>query len=124
MALADVTLADGQSTPVNHVFAFVSALDGRVVRSELAAPAEEPKILTIGHREAKRSGVTIRSHLVRWDWTLLDTDGITPFTSNIRINVDVPNPILSDALAKNLAAMVRNFVTEANLIAIVKNSVL
>lgn len=124
MALADITIADGQSTPVNHTFAYVSSLDGKVIRSELAAPAEEPKTLTIGHREAKKSGVTTRSHMVRWDWTVLDDDNITPYIANIRMMFDIPNAVLSDGLAADLAAMVRNFCTGANIQALAKNSVL
>lgn len=116
MALADITLADGQGTPVNHTFTYVrSDANGRVVRSEMAAPAEEPLTLTHAHKDGKVSGKAIRSHLLRVDFTKLDSDGITPRLANIRLMADVDNAILSDALADDMAAYIRNWATSANV---------
>lgn len=123
MALADITLNDGQSTPVAHTFAYVSSENGRVKRTELAAPTEEPLALTMGHRESKSGKTVVRSHLLRVDKTKLDTDGITPHQANIRLMSDVPNPILSDALADDFAAYIRNWATSANVRAWLKGSV-
>lgn len=123
MALADITLNDGQGTPVAHTFAYVSAINNRVIRSELAAPAETPRTLTMAHSESKKGGVTVKSHLLRFDVTLLDTDGITPYTANIRVMADVPSRILSDALADDFAAYVRNYLSSANARAWLKGSV-
>lgn len=123
MALADITLADGQGTPVNHTFAYIGTTNGRVIRSELAASPEEPLHLTFGHSESARNGVKVRSHLMRIDRTKLDSDGITPHVMNIRLMADVPNPVLSDAIADDLAAYVRNWATSANVRAWLKGSV-
>lgn len=123
MALADITLADGQGTPVNHTFAYIGTVNGRVVRSELAASPEEPLTLTQGHSEGVKNGVRIRSHLMRIDRTKLDSDGITPHVMNIRLMADIPNPVLSDAIADDLAAYIRNWASSANVRAWLKGSV-
>lgn len=123
MALADIVIADGQSTPVNHTFTYVSTVNNRVTRSDFAAAAETPLYLSIAHNEAKRAGVPVRSHLLRVDRTVLDSDGITPHVANIRLMCDVPNPVLSDALADDFAAYIRNWATSANVRAWLKNSV-
>lgn len=115
MALADITLNDGQGTPQPHVFTYVSTVNNRVIRSEIAAPPETPRVLSYAHSESKRNGVTTKSHLMRVDWTILDSDGITPHTANIRVMADIPNPILSDALLADLAAMVRNWALAATV---------
>lgn len=123
MALADITLNDGQSTPVAHTFTYVSTQNNRVIRSDFAASPETPLTLSMAHSEAKKSGVTVKSHLLRVDKTVLDTDGITPHLTNIRLMADVPNPVLSDELADDLAAYIRNWATGANIRAWLKGSV-
>lgn len=123
MALADITLNDGQGTPVAHAFTFISAINNRIVRSDLAAAPEAPLTLTIAHSENVRNGSKIRSHLTRFDKTILDGDGITPYVANIRLMADVPNPILTDALADDLAAFIRNWASSANVRAWLKGSV-
>lgn len=123
MALADITLNDGQGTPVAHTFSFISANNNRILRSDLAAAPETPLTLTIAHTENVRNGSRIRSHLTRFDKTIMDTDGITPFIANIRLMADVPNPILSDALADDLAAFIRNWASSANVRAWLRGSV-
>jgi len=123
MALADIILADGQGTPVNHTFIYVSTNNGRVLRSELAASPETPLTHTLAHSERVKNGAKERSHLMRIDRTVLDSDGITPFTANIRLMADVPNTILSDALADDFAAFVRNWATNANVRLWLKGSV-
>lgn len=111
MALADITLADGQGTPVNHTFTYTGTLNNRVIRSELTAPPETPRSLQIAHSSSTKSGITTKSHLMRIDLTVLDSDGVTPYTANIRIMADIPNQILSDALLADMAAYVRNWAT-------------
>lgn len=123
MALADITLADGQGTPVNHTFTYTGTVNNRVIRSELAANPETPLLMTHAHSETKRGNATVKSHLLRIDKTVLDSDGITPHAVNIRIMADIPNPVLSDSLAADLAAFVRNWATAANVQAWVKGSV-
>lgn len=123
MALADITLADGQGTPVNHTFTYIGTVNGRVVRSELAASPEEPLTLTFGHQEGLKNGVKVKSHLMRIDRTKLDSDGVTPHVMNVRLMADVPNPVFSDAVADDLAAYVRNWATSANVRAWLKGSV-
>lgn len=115
MALADITLADGQGTPANHVFTYISTQSNRVIRSELAAPPEQPLLLTFAHSETKISGANGKSHLMRIDKTVLDTDGITQYKANIRLAADIPNSILTDGLADDLAAYIRNWATSANV---------
>lgn len=123
MALADITLNDGQGTPAAHVFSYIAQKDGRVIRSEMAAPAEEPLTLTQAHTERKSGALKIHSHLLRIDKTKLDTDGITPHMANIRLMSDVPAPIYSDALADDFAAFIRNWATSANVRAWLRGSV-
>lgn len=123
MALADITLADGQGSPVSHVFTFISQNGSKTIRSDLAASAETPLLLTIGHATRKVAGKTLGSHLTRIDKTVLDTDGITTYQANIRLMADVPVPIQSDALADDLAAFIRNWATAANVRAWLKGSV-
>lgn len=123
MALADITLNDGQGTPVAHTFTYVTMQGSKVIRRDFAAAPETPLQMTHGHQTATKGGVGVDSHLLRIDVTTLDSDGITPYISNIRIMSDVPRPILSDALADNLAAYVRNWATSANIRAWLRGSV-
>lgn len=115
MALSDITLNDGQGTPVAHTFTYTGTVNNRVIRSELAANPEAPLQMTHAHTESKRNGVTTKSHLLRFDITELDSDGVTPYTANIRIMADIPNPILSDALLADMAAYVRNWALAATV---------
>lgn len=123
MALADITLADGQTTPVNHTFTYTGTVNGRVVRSDLSQNPETPLTLTTAHSDYNKSGVKGRSHLQRFDKTILDGDGVTPHVSNIRLMADVDNAVLSDALADDLAAFIRNWATSANVRLWLKGSV-
>lgn len=123
MALADITLNDGQGTPVAHTFTFISATNNRIVRSDLAAAPETPLTFTIAHSENVRNGVKVRSHLARFDRTVMDGDGVTPYAANFRLMGDVPNPILSDSLADDFAAFIRNWATNANVRAWLRGSV-
>jgi hypothetical protein len=122
MALADITLADGQSTPVNHTFTYISSVDNKVVRSWLTASPEEPLILTFGHMVRKFGTYAGKGHLARFDLTKLDADNVTQHTANIRVMADIPDRILSDALAKDMAAYTRNLLTEAFFLAFVRGS--
>lgn len=123
MALADITLADGKATPVNHVFTYVATTNGRVIRSDFSAPSEEPLQMTLAHNESKRGGVLVKSHLLKFDRSVLDSDGTTSHAVNIRMMADIPAPVLSDALAADLAAYVRNWATADNVKAWLKGSV-
>jgi hypothetical protein len=123
MALADIVLNDGQGTPVAHTFTYVSTVGNRVIRADFAAPVEQPIKLSIAHQDQKIAGAPAKSHLARIDLTLLDADGVTPHTANVRMMVDVPNAILSDALADDMAAYFRNWLTSANMRALLRGSV-
>lgn len=123
MALADITLNDGQGTPVAHTFAYVRGDGSRVIRSDFAANPETPLTLTLGHQDQKRGGVNGKSHLLRIDKGVLDADGVTVHLPNIRLMSDVPNPVLSDALADDFAAYIRNWATSANVRAWLRGSV-
>lgn len=123
MALADITLNDGQGTPVAHTFQYVQTSGNRIIRSELAAAPETPVLMTHAHSDTKVGGAAAKSHLLRIDKTILDSDGITPHKSNIRLCADVPNAVLSDALADDLAAFIRNWATSANVRAWMRGSV-
>lgn len=123
MALEDITLADGQGTPANHVFTYISTVGNRVIRSEMAAAPEEPLLLTMAHNVTTINKEKNQSHLMRIDVTVLDTDGVTPHKANIRLMCDMPASILSDALADDLAAYVRNWATSANVRAWLRGSV-
>lgn len=123
MALADVTINDGQGTPVAHTFSFISNVNGRVVRSDLTRSPDVPLLLTMAHSESARSGGKIQSHLWRIDNTILDGDGVTAYVNNIRIMSDIFVPVHSDALADDFAAFGRNWLTSANLRAFLRGSV-
>lgn len=123
MAFADITLNDGQGTPVAHTFTVISTKDGRVVRSDLAAPPEEPFLMTMAHNQKTVSGQVQKGHLVRWDKTVLDADGVTPHPNNIRIAADIRNAVCTQALAADFAAMIRNWATAENVYALFKDSV-
>lgn len=114
MALADITLNDGQGTPVAHTFTYISTTNGRVIRADMAAPAEEPITLTLGHLSKKTaSGKVIRSHLLRVDFGILDSDGVTVHNANIRVMCDLPDAVRSDSFADDASAFVRNALTSA-----------
>lgn len=123
MALADITLNDGQGTPVAHTFTYTGTVNGRVIRNDFSAPAEEPLQMTHAHQTSKRAGVEVKSHLIKFDKTKLDSDGTTPYVADIRIAGDCPAQIYSDALADDFAAYVRNWATSANVRAWFRGSV-
>lgn len=123
MALNDITLNDGQATPVSHTFTFVTQNGSRVIRKDLSAALEQPIHLTMAHSSRKVAGKDLNSHLFRVDITLLDADGVTPYMANVRLAADVPSPIFSVGLASDLAAYIRNWATAANVTAWLKGSV-
>lgn len=124
MALADITLADGQGTPVNHTFAYVSSPSaGRVVRSELARDPDTPLTMSTAHNKVKRGGLEVGSHLQRFDWVEFHADGVTPLPFNARLASDMPVGAYTDARADDIAAFIRNWATSANVRAWLKGSV-
>lgn len=123
MALADITLADGLAVPVNHTFTYIDTTNGRVRRANLAVSPEVPEYMTIGHQENTRNGIKMDSHLMRFDLTALDADGITPLPFNGRLAFDMARSIYSDDRADILAGLIRNFATNANIRALLRRSV-
>lgn len=123
MALADITLNDGQGTPVAHTFEYVTTENGRVVRKDMTRTPDLPLTLTLGHQKAKRNGVAVDSHLVRFDDARMDADGVTVRYGNVRIMVDQDPQSYSDAVADDYAAFIRNFATSANFRSLMKGSV-
>lgn len=123
MALADITINDGQGSPVAHTFTYVGTVNGRVLRSDFAAAAETPLTMTHGHTSRSVSGTNLDSHLLRIDRTALDADGVTAHKANVRLCCDVPRAIVSDALADDFAAFIRNWASSANVRAWLKGSV-
>jgi hypothetical protein len=123
MAFADITLNDGQGTPVAHTFTVVSNSGGRVVRLDLTATPEAPLAMTHAHSERKKGALAEKSHLFRIDKTVLDADGVTPYKANIRLMADMPDRIYSDALADDLAAYIRNWASSDNVRAWLRGSV-
>lgn len=123
MALADITLNDGQGTPVAHTFTFITSQNGKVVRSDLSRSPELPLTMTHGHQSTSKKGVTVDSHLLRFDNAVLDADGVTVHIPNMRVMSDVPVAIYSDGLADDFAAFLRNWATSANVRAWLRKSV-
>lgn len=123
MALADITIADGQSTPVNHVFTYTSTLNGRVVRVDMAQPLDQSWTLSHAHLEKVVKGVKTSSHLLRHDRSIIDADGVTQYQGNIRLMCDMPVAVYSDAIADDFAAIIRNWATSANVRAWMRGSV-
>lgn len=123
MALDDITLNDGQGTPVAHTFEYTGTQNNRVIRTDMSAPLEEPLTLTVAHSDTKIAGASAKSHLVRFDKTKLDADGVTGHKANFRFMFDCPNAILTDALAEDFAAFGRNFCTAENIKALARGSV-
>lgn len=124
MALGDITLNDGQVTPVAHTFTFMNMPSpGKVLRADMSASPETPVTLTTGHQsKTTKSAGVVDSHLQRFDITKLDADGVTAYNANARLMSDVPRSIYSDALADDFAAYIRNWATSANVRAWLKGS--
>lgn len=124
MALADITIADGQGTPVNQVFAFVGTdKTGRVVRRNLARTPDLPQTLILGHQTQKQNGVATDAHLWKLDDARMDADGVTVRYAGITLTVRCDPNIYSDAVADDLAAYLRNYFTAANMRLLMKGSV-
>lgn len=123
MALADITLNDGQGTPVAHVFTYIGTKENRTIRSDMAAGPEVPLLLTMAHSQKGKGTEGTKSHLFRIDKSILDADGVTVHKASIRIVAEIPNAVLSDALADDLAAFARNWASSANVRAFVRDSV-
>lgn len=122
MALDDITLDDGQSTPVSHVFQYAGTENKRVVRSDYAADPETPLLLTMGHMQSVRGGVKYDNHLWRLDVTILDADGVTAYVNNFRMMADVARKVLSTDLANDFAAYPSDWLTPANVLAWLRGS--
>lgn len=123
MALADIIINDGQGTPVAHTFTYVQTQGNRIIRSDMSQTPETPLTLTHAHSETSISGAKAKSHLLRFDKTILDADGVTPYKANVRLCVDIPNAVYTDALADDFAAFVRNWATSVNVRAFLRGSV-
>jgi hypothetical protein len=89
----------------------------------MAAALETPLSMTHAHSETKKNGVAVKSHLVRFDMGILDADGVNTYSANARVMVDFPTLVYSDAAAKNLAAFIRNYLSESVMVAFCKGSV-
>lgn len=123
MALADITLNDGAETPVAHTFAYIGSENGRVVRRDMARTPDLPLQMTIGHTKTTRNGVKVDSHLVKFDYAAMDADGVTVRWASIRTIVDCDPDIYSDALADDLAALTRNYLSSTNARLLCRGSV-
>jgi len=104
MALADITLTD--ATPTDRVFTFVEMQGNRVIRKDLARAPEIPLVLTFAHQASTIKGAKGFSHLMRLDQTTLDADGVSSYTNNVRVCVDIVNAVLSDTNIDHLRAMI------------------
>lgn len=123
MALNDITLNDGKGTPVAHTYTYVSTENGKVIRRDMTQSPETPWQMAIGHSARKVQGINVDSHVIRFDISILDADGVTVHNANFRLVGEVPRPVASDALADDFAALVRNYASSANMRAILKGSV-
>jgi len=124
MALADIVINDGQGSPVAHTFAYVSSDSaGRVIRKDMSRTPDLPLTLTIGHQKSKVAGVSVDSHLVKVDDSIMDSDGITVRRASIRVIIDCDPNIYTDGEADNLAAYMRNYFSSANCRLLMKGSV-
>lgn len=124
MALADITINDGQASPVAQTFSFVGTdKSGRVVRRNLARSPDLPQTLTIGHQSQKQNGVATDAHLWKLDDARMDADGVTVRYAGVTLTVRCDPNIYSDALADDQAAFVRNYFTAANMRLLMKGSV-
>lgn len=112
MALADITLADSQATPVNHVFEYVITENGQVIRKNMAAPPDLPELLIFGHRQVKSKGVMVDSHLWKLSQSYLDADGVTTRSMSCRVIWDIDPKIYTDARIEDMAKMTINALTE------------
>lgn len=123
MALADITLADSQSTPVNHVMAYVGTENGLAVRKNLSASLDTPEQYAIGSRDAKANGVPVKTCLRKLTLGRLDADGVTTRYASIREIIEVDPKIHTDALIEDLVTMFRADGTEARCVSYIKGSV-
>lgn len=124
MALADITLTDSASTPVNHVFAYESTdqKTGQVIRKNLSAAMDAPEYLAIGQKTIKADGVPATSTLWKLKVGRLDADGITTRYITAKVMIDVDPKIYTDALMEDIVTMVRTDFTETNVKNYVKGS--
>lgn len=124
MALADLTINDGQGTPIAHVFTYIGTdQQGRILRKDFARSTDLPLTMVVGHKKSTAKGISVDSHLVRFDDARMDADGVTVRFGNCRIMIDCDPDIASDAIAADYAAFIRNFATEANIKLLMKGSV-
>lgn len=125
MALADISIADGQGSPVTHVFSYIgSDKQGRIVRKDLTRTPDLPLLLTIGHQTQRQAGVTVDAHLVKIADSRMDADGVTVRYADVAVTCRVDPDIYTDGLADDFAAYLRNFFSSANMRLIMKGAVL
>lgn len=122
MALADIIVNDGASTPVAHTFTYITTQSGRVVRNDNSAAVNLPLTMTISHGERMLKGKKVKTHMVRFDQITIDADGVE-WPNSSRIVFEISDPTFTDALIDNLAAFQRNYNSSANARLLARGSV-
>lgn len=110
---ADITIAD--STPANQTYSLLTMDGSKTLRKNTARALETPCIMTVSHTvQGKAAGIRDR-HLVRFDLTELDTDGITPYSGAVYLVLDKPRRAITDAQIYDLVVQMKNYLTSGNV---------
>lgn len=110
MALSDITTTSG------NVYTYVSALPGRVIRSDITnGTLQSPKLLETAHT----SGTTKRSSksLIKLSRTVLNTDSIPKnYSVHVVITRDL-DAAVTDTLVNNTIAEMADILADAPFLA-------
>lgn len=108
-------LTFNNSVPAAVTYSFISSAGGKTVRKDSTRPLEEPCVMTISHEVAGKGSGAVDRHLVRFDITELDTDGVTTAVGSVHCVLTVPRKIITAAIIQDLVVQLKNYLVTANV---------
>lgn len=109
---ADIAINDNSAA--SHTFSFVATSGSKTVRKDGTRSIGEPLVMTVNHESSGKGASLVERHLVRFDLTSLDTDGVTAKTGSVHCVITVPGSVITAAEMQDLRAFVVNYLTSAN----------
>jgi len=109
---ATITLAGDSSS--TRDYAAVTYGDRKIIRRSTVTGLGQPQDLTISHSEQKAGTATYDRHLVRFDRTIVDSEGNSA-TGSVYVVLVAPRGIVTAAQMADQVTQMKNFFTSGNV---------
>lgn len=109
----DITVKDAANADV--IYSYVSSSGNKTIRKDISRPIETPRVFTISHEVAGAGASAVDRHLVRFDQTELDADGVTAATGSVHLVLTVPRKVVTSTVISDLVAQIKNYLTSDNV---------